>query len=237
MKKSFLLSILVIAAAGLYGQTISYGIDAGLNRTKLSVTSYSPPGTGISVPVSDSYLNGFHAGGLLDIGFDSFSIQPGVLFSTKGGNSSASFSESLFGQTFKASSKVKTTLDYVELPLNFIYRLDAGDGNIFIGAGPYLGIGISGKEVANSITNGTPSTTTQDLKFGSGPNDIKNPDFGVSGLIGYQLNLGLSISVGYGLGLVSSSGANGSGKNQGFSFSLAYFLNSGNQNFTRNPQF
>src|ERR1700731_1378844 len=116
MKKSFLLSILVIAAAGLYGQTISYGIDAGLNRTKLSVTSYSPPGTGISVPVSDSYLNGFHAGGLLDIGFDSFSIQPGVLFSTKGGNSSASFSESLFGQTFKASSKVKTTLDYVELP-------------------------------------------------------------------------------------------------------------------------
>ena len=237
MKKSFLLSMLIIAAAGLYGQTISYGIDAGLNRTKLSVTSYSPPGLGISVPVSDSYLNGFHAGGLLDIRFDSFSIQPGVLFSTKGGNSSASFSQSFAGQTFTASGKIKTTLDYIETPLNFIYRLDAGDGNIFIGAGPYLGIGISGKEVTNSITNGTPSTTTQDLKFGNGANDIKNPDFGINGLIGYQLNLGLSISAGYGLGLASSSDSNGSGKNQGVSFSLTYFLNSGKHNFNRNPQF
>ena len=237
MKKSFLLFILVIVAAGLYGQTISYGIDAGLNLTKLSVTSYSPPGSGISVPVSDSYLRGFHAGGVVDIRFDSFSIQPGVLFSTKGSNSAFSFSQSFFGQTVTASSKIKTTLDYVELPLNFIYRLDAGDGNIFIGAGPYLGIGLSGKEVANSITNGTPSTTTQNLTFGSGQNDIKNPDFGINGLIGYQFNIGLSISAGYGLGLVSSSGSNGSGKNQGYSFSLACFLNSGKHSFIRNPQF
>jgi hypothetical protein len=237
MKKSFLLSMLVISAASLYGQTISYGIDAGLNLTKLSFTSYSPAGSGISIPVSNSYLTGFHAGGLVDIGFGSFSIQPGVLFSTKGGNSSFSFSDVIFGQTFTASSKVKTTLDYVEAPLNFIYRMDVGDGNIFIGAGPYLGIGISGKSVANSITNGTPSTTTQDLKFGSGTNDIKNPDFGVNGLLGYQLNLGLSISAGYGLGLVSSSGSNGSGKNQGFSFSLAYFLSSGKHKFIRNPVF
>ncbi len=237
MKKSFLLLVLVIAAASLYGQTISYGIDAGLNLTKLSVASYSPAGFGISIPVSNSYLAGFHAGGLVDIRFGSFSIQPGVLFSTKGGNSSFSFSDVIFNQTFNASGKIKTTLDYIEAPLNFIYRLDAGDGNIFIGAGPYLGIGISGKSVANSITNGTPSTTTQDLKFGSGPNDIKNPDFGVNGLIGYQLNFGLSISAGYGLGLVSSSGTNRSGKNQGFSFSLAYFLNSGNYKFNRNPVF
>jgi len=237
MKKSFLLSMLVISAAGLYGQTISYGIDAGLNLTKLSFTSYSPSGFGVSVPVSNSYLAGFHAGGLVDIRFDAFSIQPGVLFSTKGGNSFASFSESFAGQTFTASGKVKTTLNYVEAPLNFIYRLDAGDGNIFIGAGPYLGIGISGKSVTNSNINGTPSTASQDLKFGSGPDDIKNPDFGINGLIGYQLNFGLTISAGYGLGLVTSSGTNGSGKNQGYSFSLAYFLNGGKNNFIRDPGF
>lgn len=237
MKKSFLLSVLVIAAASLYGQTISYGIDAGLNLTKLSVKSYSPPGFGISIPVSNSYLNGFHAGGLVDIRFDAFSIQPGILFSTKGGNSSASFSESFAGQTFNASGKIKTTLDYVEAPLNFIYRIDVGDGNVFIGAGPYIGIGLSGKSVDSSNINGVSSTTTQDLKFGNGSNDIKNPDFGVNGLIGYQLNFGLSISAGYGLGLVSSSDSNGSGKNQGFSFSLAYFLNSGNYKYNRNPGF
>ena len=237
MKKLYLISVLVTTAVTLYGQTISFGIDAGLNLTKLSVTSYSPPGLGISVPVSNSYLAGYHAGGLVDIKFGSFSIQPGVLFSTKGGNSSISFSDVILGQTINVSSKIKTTLNYIELPLNFIYRMDAGDGNIFIGAGPYAGIGLSGKSVANSTFNGTPSTTSQDLKFGNDAGDIKNPDFGINGLIGYQLNFGLSISAGYGLGLISSSSPNGTSKNQGFSFSLAYFLNTGKNNFNRNPGF
>ena len=217
MKKVFLLAGLIITTAGAYAQTISYGVKAGLNLSKLTSS-----GNGGSV--SSETLAGFHLGGIVDFKFQSFSIQPGILFSTKGGSTSVT-SSGTNGGIFTGSISAKTTLDYIEVPVNFLYRSVAGNGNIFIGAGPYIAFGVSGKSTLDTNINGQPDHQSENVKFGSADGEIKNPDFGINALAGYQLNNGFAISAGYGLGLTNLSNKDNSKvKNQGFNFSLGYFF-------------
>ncbi|MCR8558758.1 hypothetical protein KXD93_13960 [Mucilaginibacter sp. BJC16-A38] len=79
MKKILLLAGLLIAFSGAFAQTITYGIKGGLNLTQVPVQSTT---FGLSSS-SDKYLVGFHIGGLVAIGFESFSIQPGIFFHHK----------------------------------------------------------------------------------------------------------------------------------------------------------
>jgi hypothetical protein len=105
------------------------------------------------------------------------------------------------------------TLGYIEVPVNLVYYTGSGDGKFFFGAGPYLGYGVS-------APNGG--------KFGSGTNDIANPDYGVNGLAGYRFGSGLSFNVNYGLGLANLNNDKSSGdytmKNNVFAISVGYFF-------------
>jgi len=78
MKKTLLISFMFFTMRA-YSQTISGGISAGINYTNLP-----GPGT-LFFSSSYSYIPGFRVGGLMDIGFKAFSIQPGVFYSTSGG--------------------------------------------------------------------------------------------------------------------------------------------------------
>jgi hypothetical protein len=218
MRKLLLLAcFVIIASAGAYAQTITYGVKAGLNLTEL-------PASGDGLMINNKYLTGFHVGGVVDFKFDSFSIQPALLFTTKGGKTDFSFSESFDGQTISGTGTAKTTLNYLELPVNFLYRVPAGDGNVFFGGGPYIALGLSGKAKATATAEGQTTDTSEDVKFGSADGEIKNPDFGFNALIGYQLNSGFTINAGYGQSFVSSTDSEGKVKNQGFSFSVGYFF-------------
>jgi len=202
MKKSILFLAFFVASLTTFSQTTTFGIKAGINSSKLTVSA-----TGGSV--STESLVGFHVGGVVDFGFDSFSIQPGVLFSTKGGKSTSE------------DGTDKITLNYLEVPVNFLYKVPAGNGKVFFGGGPYLGYGLSGKGKSSD-------GTTTDVTFGSTADDIKNPDYGINLLAGYQFSQGLAINVNYGLGLANLSnddaGVNLKTKNQVLSFSLSYFF-------------
>jgi hypothetical protein len=216
MKKLIVSLVLLTASLTAFAQTITYGVKAGVNLSKLTAS-----GNGASV--STQSLAGFHVGGIVDFGFDSFSIQPALLFSTKGGKSNSTSSDGT--STFTDNGKI--TLNYLELPVNFVYKVPAGDGKVFFGAGPYIGYGLSGK--SSSHTSGTDITTTdtnENVTFGSGDNDVKNPDYGVNFLAGYELSQGLTINAGYSLGLANlANGSNGvKTKNQVISFSLGYFF-------------
>src|ERR1700710_517870 len=133
MKKTFLLLALALFSLTTFAQTTTFGIKAGVNFSKL--TSSGDGGS-----ISTQSLTGFHIGVVVDAGInDNFSFQPGLLFSTKGGKSS--FSGDVDGQSFSGSAKI--TLNYIEVPINFLYKVPAGDGKVFFGAGPYLGYGLS----------------------------------------------------------------------------------------------
>ena len=105
------------------------------------------------------------------------------------------------------------TLGYIEIPVNVIYSTGSGDGKFFFGAGPYFGYGVS-------VSDGG--------KFGSGTNDIANPDYGVNVLGGYRFGSGLSFNVNYGLGLANLNNDKSSGnytvKNNVFAISVGYFF-------------
>ncbi|MGZ3753025.1 MAG: hypothetical protein ACXVAU_17205, partial [Mucilaginibacter sp.] len=77
MKKLALTFFLAVIMVTGFAQTVKFGLKAGLN---LSNQSLSEP----NVSLDGKNLAGFHAGAILDIGFRDLSIQPGIIFSTKG---------------------------------------------------------------------------------------------------------------------------------------------------------
>ena len=211
MKKLILCAFLLISAH-VYSQKINLGITGGLNYTNF-------PGTGtLNYSSSNDYLSGFRVGGLLDIGFKSFSIQPGIIFTTKGGQGKVSL---YFGDGTSDEVVNKIVLSYLEIPINMFYRFKAENGSVFIGGGPYTGIGVSGKiSYATNKSYGT----SQDLTFGSSANNISLFDFGINFLEGYQFNTGFIITGGYCLGLSNPYNNGAVNKNRGFNLSVGYFF-------------
>ncbi|MBW4890546.1 PorT family protein [Mucilaginibacter sp. HMF5004] len=190
MKKALLVLGLIAGSIGFsYAQksAVTFGVKGGVNFASLTAS-----GGGYSV--NSGNITSFHIGGVADIPVgDSFSIQPGILYSGKGASGS--------------------TLGYIEVPVNLLYSTGSGSGKFFFGAGPYFGYGVS-------ASNGN--------KFGSGTNDIANPDFGLNILAGYRFESGLSFSAGYGLGLANLNNDKSSGnvtvKNNVTSISVGYFF-------------
>jgi hypothetical protein len=207
MKKSLLLLSLTCLAGFTFAQTVSFGVKAGVNFSKLSASSGG-------VTASSSSTTGFHVGGVADIGFGDWSLQPGILYSTKGGSYGTS------------TDGVKLTLNYIEIPVNVLYNIPAGVGKVFIGGGPYFGWGVSGKGTVTGLGTSTGSgSETTNVTFGSGQNDTKNPDYGINILGGFRFQSGISLSAGYGIGLGNlSNDSSGSIKNNVLSFSAGYFF-------------
>jgi hypothetical protein len=107
MKKNVVLLALALVATTLstYAQ-VSFGVKAGYNSA--SVSTEDNAGT--------SRLSGFHAGVIADLSLaESFSLQPQLLYSAKG----IKFKDvDLSGN----ESKVSFKLNYLELPVNFLYN-------------------------------------------------------------------------------------------------------------------
>jgi hypothetical protein len=125
---------------------------------------------------------GFTAGVLANCGLSpNFSIQPALNFVQKGGK----------------ENDDKSTLNYLEVPVNVIYNTNAYYG-FFIGAGPALSVGLSGKDTYTY--NGR--TQTDDLKFGK-DKDLKRMELSANVLAGYRFPAGVQLALNYNLGLTN----------------------------------
>jgi len=215
MKKLLLLTIAVIGSATTFAQTINYGVKAGVNFSTFSATVSNITGTSAS-------LTGFHVGGVVDFKFNkSFSIQPGILYSTKGGSSTTSDN----GDQSVSLAASKVTFNYLEIPINFLYHAAVRKGSVFIGGGPYVAFGLSGSAPLTTDENGQPTTRTESVHFGSGVDEIHNPDIGINFIGGYQFTSNVTLSVQYGLGLQNLSNEPAVRiHNQALGFSLGYFF-------------
>jgi len=86
----------------------------------------------------------------------------------------------------------------VEVPVNAVYYIPVGPtGRLFLGAGPYLGVNISGTAEADG--------DKQDIEFGSDPDQVSRMDYGINLMGGFKLAKGFLIHAGYGLGLANLS--------------------------------
>ncbi|AIM38225.1 hypothetical protein KO02_17200 [Sphingobacterium sp. ML3W] len=204
MKKLLLtLGAAFLLAAGAQAQSgLGYGLRAGVNIPKYSINDGSTKSN-----------TGFFVTGYLDAPISpNFSIQPGLSLQNKGGKWEPT-----------SSSETKESVMSLDIPVNLVVKLPTGGaGNFFVGAGPYVGFGLSGKrkgEVLDGAIKGD-----RDINFGSdATDDLKRTDFGVNFLAGYQLTSGFQINAGYGLGLTNlDPRPNGTAKNRVWSIGLGF---------------
>jgi len=208
MKKHYIL----LAAALSFGfcsfaQTkVTFGLKAGFSGTNTNSKSVPPGGT--EVKTDTKFRPSFHAGVIADFALaDYCSFQPGLFYSSKGARIKA------FGTDPNTGAQIPVTvsshLNYLEVPLNLIYKAKVGKGKFFGGFGPYLAYGIAGKVKGKNEASGL--TTEIDVKFKNQTTGTSNAvyvkpfDLGINIPVGYELDMGLLFSANFSLGLINTS--------------------------------
>jgi hypothetical protein len=158
-------------------------------------------------------LTSFQVGLLLNLKFIPFlNFQPGIIFTGKGSKTEGQTSPTTY---YKATSNPY----YVEIPANFIFKTP-GPIKLFVGAGPYVAMGIAGRNKTEGKIAGINFTSDKDIEFsdddpstlnyeeGSGYGIMRKFDYGVNGIAGLETKK-VILSAGYGYGLAKlQSGTN-----------------------------
>lgn len=203
-------------------------LRAGLNLANVSVTSNGS--------VDDAKtLTSFQVGIIGDLNVAPFlAIQPGLVFTGKGTKSQSGNEGD--ANWFKAT----TNPYYLEIPVNIVFKTPSAPVKFFAGAGPYLAIGIAGKNKTRGSFTGVSFSSEKNIQWsnddpstlnyeeGSGFGIMKRFDYGLNGLAGIETKYCV-IGVNYGLGLAklqsgSNSGADNNNKHRVFSVLLGFKL-------------
>jgi opacity protein-like surface antigen len=202
MKTIKIFSLAVLMSFGLFvsqSNAQTFGVKAGLNLANMHTEDDS--GT-----LSDDFKSqvGFHAGVTAEFPItEMLSFEAGLLASTKGFKQDSE--ETILGTT--VSYKASSNLLYVDVPLTLKATFGISDGaNLFVQAGPYLGMGLSGKYKTETTVAGQTEKEESDIKWGSNADedDLKRMDFGLTGGAGVEFN-NISVGLSYGLGLANIS--------------------------------
>jgi hypothetical protein len=186
MKKLLITLCIAALSSAAFAQTIDFGIKAGLNLSNQTLS-------GAGQSMYSKNLTGFNVGGIMDLGLGDFSIQPGIFFTTKGYESNPI---PLYSGTGQNGGTDKIKLDYIQVPVNLLYHIHIVPGlKFYLGGGPYLGYGVSGK-----VTGGGESADIHFSKITDGFS-YKNPDFGVNFIAGFEIEKRILLDASYGLGL------------------------------------
>lgn len=221
MKKNILILLLAMLGFATTQAQVKFGIKAGYSVANMD-RQYP---ASVTMPAAKTF-SGFHAGLLFDfILAENFSLQPELLYSAKGYHTTPT-RPMMPGEPWSDEKpKINYHYNYLELPVNFLYKLPLGPGKLFGGLGPYLAYGLHGK------TTGIPSTPSFTIKFdgkatlNSGIIHAKRFDAGANFIIGYELKMGLLVSANYSLGLTNNNPWSGyNDKNRYLGISLGYLL-------------
>ncbi len=222
--KIIALSTLLFSALAAESQILK----AGVNLANVSITNDGD--------IDEAkMLTSFQVGILANVKVAPFlSFQPGILFTGKGSKTESG------AATDPTYYRATSNPYYVEIPANFVLKTPTGPIKFFAGAGPYLAIGISGKNIADGKIFGTSfhsekaiefsndDPATLDYEEGAGYGIMKRFDYGLNGLAGIETK-NIVLSVNYGLGLAklqsgSNSRADDKNKHRVLSFTVGVKL-------------
>lgn len=161
-------------------------------------------------------------------------FQPGIIFTGKGSKTqSGAESDASF---YRAS----TNPYYIEIPGTFVLKTPTGPFKLFAGAGPYIAIGVAGKNKVDGKFLGTSFHSekniewsnddpgTLDYEEGAGYGIMKRFDYGINATAGIELmHTVLAVNYGHGLAKLqsgSNSSANDNNKHRVFSVTLGIKL-------------
>lgn len=197
----YLLRTLVISALiAVSMQTeaqVKFGVKAGLNINNIS-QNYKDS----DLEFDTKMLLAYNIGATVDFGLsDAFSLQTGLMLTSKGFSYDM---EEMSGEEIEGYSRF--ILNYIEVPINAAYKFNGFQ----IYAGPYVAIGIGGKNKWDYTYAGETNADESKLKpvFGEvGEGDL-GEDEGAFNALDYGLNFGVGyqvgpilINAGYSLGL------------------------------------
>lgn len=220
---------ILLTATVMYGMLISAGAQ---QRAAVSMTRNMETSVGVHAGVNWFNINGRNAVGTtldnqLNTGFTAgvdvaiplgggSYLQPGAFFRQKG---------------TKDQSGIETTLNYIEIPVNYVYRPILGRGNLVLGFGPYIGIGVGGTvESPNGTETEVVYRSDFDRTVPTGALQIRRTDAGANLLVGYEFPNNLALNLNAQLGLkdinpdMSNEGVNNQTRfrNTGFGLTLGY---------------
>jgi len=206
MKKNIFTTVILLALTTcIIAQKASFGVTAGATLSNMHSNIDGEKDHGKTKP-------GFTFGFLIDapVG-NKFSIQPALNFVQKGSkDEDPDFDE-----------KMTLNINYIEMPVNLLYRTTHAGNYFFFGGGPAIAYAVSGQ-----LKYEWPGDEEKyDLNFGNDESDDFKPfDFGINALAGYQLKNGLQFSLNYthGLGNLMIDSDDGKLKNTSFGLKIGY---------------
>lgn len=195
LKNYLSLIVLLIITTASYAQI--FGIKAGVNLSTMSLKdnngNYS----------DDFKMNpGFHVGVTGEFPLtEMFSFETGLLLTTKGFKINQ-VEDIPLGPT--TETKAKMNLLYLDIPITAKASLDVGGVEIYGVFGPYLGMGLSGKDKYEITEEGETRTGENNISWGTGVNDYKRLDYGLTAGSGVKIE-SIQIGLFYSLGLANIS--------------------------------
>jgi len=179
MKKLvFLLILFVCVCSASRAQNLQFGVRTGL--------SFATQSTDMADVISTNSVTTYNFSVVVEKPFkDSFYLQSGLGVIGKG------------VITYENAQTATYKLTYLDIPLNLLYKFNLpGSGKLYVGAGPYLSVGLSG----NVQFENTNNTSGQSLAFGNSQ-DYKRLEGGINFTAGFELNNHLTFNTNYELGI------------------------------------
>ena len=207
----------------------SFGIYGGINFQ--NINGKDAAGT----KLENSLVTKFHIGVNEEIPIaPEFFFQVGLQFIGKGAKGPIPYTYTDLAGSHTTTVTREINMNYLEIPLNLVYKPLVGKGHFILGGGPYVGYAISGK----AKFTGSPAPSDRDITFtkttpdGDGNNlaNFKHLDVGGNFFFGYQFLSGFNMIFNSQLGLidinsdVNDANNKTSNKNTGFGLSLGYRL-------------
>ena len=217
-------SVLLIVTA--INAQVSVGLRGGYVRSELSATSAA----GKAVKSATSPLNSWQAGVFFNVPlFRNGYLQPGLSFITKGANLENK-GEQDAGLFLPAATRLK--LQYLELPVNLVYKVPVGIGKLVFGGGPYAAFSLRADYDLAIYNQGKMiQSSSQRVDFSQDPNvfstniNLHRWDAGVNATAGIEFNCYVTVGVNYSYGLMDINKSAGGLRNRYFGVSVGVLLN------------
>jgi len=192
MKKVFTLlclAMLSLASLPTFAQ-FKLGVKVGVSSNSVGYNLEDSDDEDESQDATESKL-GYTVGLAAEYGFsDALSLQTGLLLANKGFK--IDYEESGF------TSKGKASFNYLEIPLNLAFKIS----KFQVHAGPYVGIGLTGKSKSEQTFGGESESGEEKFKFKNKVSESDLEDLEVDEDYMRRTDIGLNLGVGYRVGPV-----------------------------------
>jgi hypothetical protein len=226
MKRMLMLAAgFVISLAGF--SQLSYGIQGSGNISSASLSFKDGPDWSRKMNVGPG------GGIVLQYGFgENFALRTGAGYLQHAVTVNTSGVDPDNGELGEIKIEAKNKFNYVQIPLYALYTKPISSSQFFIGAGPFLNYGLSGKSklVARYVLpNGEPGQEELEAdafkKEEEDGANFQRTDLGLGAVAGIRLGGGFFVQAGYQLGLSNITRDEGNKyRTQGIQFSIGYFF-------------